>query len=159
MGSRLLRHWLHHPLRDRSILVGRHEAVGCLDKDYAAIQSILRKCADVERITARLALKSVRPRELAGLRDTLKLLPELRQALPDATTLLKELIGHLSTPEEALFILQHAVHPEPATRVVDGGVIADGYNAGLDELRQLQSHSGEFLVSFEAKEKRRTGIP
>jgi DNA mismatch repair protein MutS len=157
MGSRMLRHWLHHPLRDQQAVAWRHDAVEAL-KD-GNIQKTLKRFSDVERITARLALKSVRPRELAGLRDSLKLLPELRQALPDATTLLKELIGHLSTPEEALFILQHAVHPEPATRVVDGGVIADGYNADLDELRQLQSNAGAFLVEFEKREKEKTGIP
>jgi DNA mismatch repair protein MutS len=157
MGSRMLRHWLHHPLRDQQAVARRHDAVEAL-KD-GNIQKTLKRFSDVERITARLALKSVRPRELAGLRDSLKLLPEFRQALPDATTLLKELIGHLSTPEEALFILQHAVHPEPATRAVDGGVIADGYNADLDELRQLQSNAGAFLVEFEKREKERTGIP
>jgi DNA mismatch repair protein MutS len=157
MGSRLLRHWLHHPLRNQQEVAMRHDAVEAL-KDRN-VQKILKRFSDVERITARLALKSVRPRELAGFRDSLKLLPELRQALPDATTLLKELIGDLATPEEALFILQHAVHPEPATRVIDGGVIADGYNADLDELRQLQSNAGAFLVEFEKREKERTGIP
>jgi DNA mismatch repair protein MutS len=82
MGSRLLRHWLHHPLRDQQVLARRHDAVEAL-KDRN-IQKTLKRFSDVERITARLALKSVRPRELAGLRDSLRLLPELRQALPDA---------------------------------------------------------------------------
>jgi DNA mismatch repair protein MutS len=157
MGSRLLRHWLHHPLRDREALVKRHDAVAAFQDTH--IQKTLRRFSDVERITARLALKSVRPRELSGLRDSLKLLPELRAALPDAAPLLKELIADLATPEEALFILEHAIHPEPSARVIDGGVIADGYNADLDELRQLQTHSGEFLVALEAREKARTGIP
>jgi DNA mismatch repair protein MutS len=157
MGSRLLRHWLHHPLRDQQAVAKRHDAVEAL-KD-ANVQKTLKRFSDVERISARLALKSVRPRELAGLRDSLKLLPELRQALPDATPLLKELIHDLATPEEALYILEHAIHPEPSARVVDGGVIADGYNADLDELRQLQSNAGAFLVEFEKREKERTGIP
>jgi DNA mismatch repair protein MutS len=157
MGSRLLRHWLHHPLRDQQAVAKRHDAVEALKEKN--VQQTLKRFSDVERITARLALKSVRPRELAGLRDSLKLLPELRQALPDATPLLKELIGDLATPEEALFILEHAIHPEPSARVVDGGVIADGYNADLDELRQLQSNAGAFLVDFEKREKERTGIP
>src|SRR5688500_1283097 len=82
MGSRLLRHWLHHPLRDRAVLRSRHEAVACLEKGHAVVASILRRVSDVERITARLALKSVRPRELAGLRETLKMLPGLAEALP-----------------------------------------------------------------------------
>src|SRR5918992_406898 len=77
MGSRLLRHWLHHPLRNRGALKARHEAVACLEKHMAAVHAALRRAADVERISARLALKSVRPRELSGLRDTLQLLPDV----------------------------------------------------------------------------------
>ena len=155
MGSRLLRHWLHHPLRDRQALNARLDAVSA----SPSVQKVLRRFSDVERITARLALKSARPRELAGLRDSLKLLPELRQALPDTTVLLQELIGDLATPSGALDLLEQAIHPEPAARVIDGGVIADRYSAGLDELRQLQTHSGQFLVELEAREKTRTGIP
>jgi DNA mismatch repair protein MutS len=157
MGSRLLRHWLHHPLRDRETLRARHGAVEALQSSQ--LQKILRRFSDVERITARLALKSVRPRELAGLRDSLKLLPELRAALPDTASLLKQLIGDLATPAEALELLQKCLDPEPAARVIDGGVIADGYNADLDELRRLQTDSGQFLVGLEAREKARTGIP
>jgi DNA mismatch repair protein MutS len=157
MGSRLLRHWLHHPLRDRAALKARHEAVTALQN--IQIQKILRRFSDVERITARLALKSVRPRELSGLRDSLKLLPELRPALPDAAALLRQLAGDLATPDEALGLLEKSIHEEPAARVIDGGVIADGYNADLDELRRLQTRSGEFLIALEAREKQRTGIP
>jgi DNA mismatch repair protein MutS len=155
MGSRLLRHWLHHPLRDRAGLAARHAAVST----GFSVHKILRRFADVERITARLALKSVRPRELSGLRDSLKLLAELQAALPDAAPLLKQLAADLTTPREALELLEKSIHPEPAARVIDGGVIADGYHADLDELRQLQTHSGKFLVALEAREKARTGIP
>jgi DNA mismatch repair protein MutS len=157
MGSRLLRHWLHHPLRDRAALAARHEAVTALQSTQ--IQKILRRFSDVERISARLALKSARPRELAGLRDSLKLLPELRPALPDATPLLRQLAADLATPDGALSLLEKSIHKEPAARLIDGGVIADGYNADLDELRRLQTHSGEFLIALEAREKQRTGIP
>src|SRR5262245_29099759 len=96
MGSRLLRHWLHHPLRDRAVLSARHDAVSAL-KD-AQLGKQLRRMSDVERITARVALKSVRPRELAGLRDSLKLLPELRAAIPATAMLLKQLATDLATP-------------------------------------------------------------
>ena len=157
MGSRLLRHWLHHPLRDRAALAARHDAVTALQDSQ--IQKILRRFSDVERITARLALKSVRPRELSGLRDSLKLLPELRSALPDTAALLRDLGGDLATPEAALALLDKSIHPEPAARVIDGGVIADGYNADLDELRRLQTDAGSFLVELEKREKERTGIP
>ncbi len=157
MGSRLLRHWLHHPLRDRAALTARHDAVLALQE--ARLEKILRRFSDVERITARLALKSVRPRELSGLKESLKLLPELRQALPDTAPLVKDLARDLATPTEALELLDRAIHPEPAARVIDGGVIADGYSVDLDELRKLQTDSGEFLVALEMREKQRTGIP
>ena len=82
MGSRLLRHWLHHPLRDRAALAARHDAVGLPKSTPARCKRCCARASDVERITARLALKSVRPRELSGLRDSLKLLPDV-VALPD----------------------------------------------------------------------------
>jgi DNA mismatch repair protein MutS len=159
MGSRLLRHWLHHPLRDLDALRARHDAVSVLTEKTAQLTKQLRRMSDVERITARLALKSVRPRELAGLRDSLKLLPHLREALPDSVRLLKELIQDLTTPVEALELLERSIHPEPSARVVDGGVIADRYSPELDELRQLQTNAGAFLVELEKREKDRTGIP
>src|SRR5262245_22953626 len=159
MGSRLLRHWLHHPLRDREALVARHEAVACLEKHSSQLQAVLRRVSDVERITARLALKSVRPRELSGLRETLKLLPEMVNALPDLSPLLVQMRGDLATHHDGLSLLQSSLKEEPAARVQDGGVIADGCSAELDELRGLQSNAGEFLVSLEAKERARTGIP
>jgi DNA mismatch repair protein MutS len=159
MGSRLLRHWLHHPLRERSVLVARHEAVACLEKAFAAVHSVLRHCADVERITARLALKSVRPRELSGLRDTLERLPQLASALPGGSTLLESMRSDLAVPADCRALLGKALQAEPAARVQDGGVIAAGYSAELDELRALQSNAGQFLVSLENREKQRTGIP
>ena len=113
----------------------------------------------MERITSRVALRNARPRELAGLRDSLALLPALQKALPAGSALLDELRGDLAVPEKCLELLRKAVHPEPAARVIDGGVIADGYSADLDELRGLQKNSGEFLIGLEARERQRTGIP
>jgi DNA mismatch repair protein MutS len=159
MGSRLLRHWLHHPLRDRAALVARHEALACLEKHSAQVQVVLRRVSDVERISARLALRSVRPRELAGLRETLKLLPDAVNALPELSTLLIQLRRDLATPHECVDLLSKSIKEEPAARVQDGGVIAEGYSAELDELRGLQSNGGEFLVALEARERARTGIP
>lgn len=159
MGSRLLRHWLHHPLRDRGALADRHQAVSCLLHDFSKVQSALRGFSDVERITARLALKSVRPRELAGLRDSLNLLAELRQATPSGSGLLEQLKKDLETPADCLILLAKSLMAEPAARVIDGGVMADGYSAELDELRGLQSNSGIFLTELELKERQRTGIP
>src|SRR5262249_22102039 len=109
MGSRLLRHWLHHPLRDRKALQARHRAVPALDPKAKEIFSQLRKFSDVERITARIALRSARPRELAGLRDSLGLLDALRAAMPDSP-LLGELTTDLATPGECLGELKRALH-------------------------------------------------
>jgi DNA mismatch repair protein MutS len=159
MGSRLLRHWLHHPLRDRAVLAGRQAAVSSLLQGFDGVQKHLRRFSDVERITARLALKSVRPRELAGLRDSLGLLSALQKEIPSTEGLLGALSKDLETPAECLELLAKAIQAEPAARVVDGGVIADGYSPELDELRALQTNAGEFLVSLEKREKERTGIP
>jgi DNA mismatch repair protein MutS len=158
MGSRQLRHWLHHPLRDRKALQARHEAVSRLENSAAPIHSSLRKFSDVERITARVALKSARPRELAGLRDSLGLLAALRNEIPGGG-LLGDLAADLATPTGCLSLLDKSLHAEPAARVIDGGVIADGFSADLDELRQLQSNAGTFLIDLEKREKERTAIP
>src|SRR5437899_1003261 len=156
MGSRLLRLWLHHPLRDRAVLANRHEAVATLhDTD---LHKILRGMSDVERITARVALRSVRPRELAGLRESLKLLPGLVAAIPHSS-LLDELRADLALPGACVGLLEKTLHIEPSARVIDGGVIADGHSADLDELRQLQTNAGDFLVALEVRERERTGIP
>ncbi|MGE0873556.1 MAG: DNA mismatch repair protein MutS [Burkholderiales bacterium] len=160
MGSRLLRHWLHHPLRDQAAVAARHEAVDALDRPTDAARAVLRRFADVERITARVALRSARPRDLAALRDSIALLAELRAAIAAAQApLLATLTADIDTPQECLDLLARAIAPEPASRVVDGGVIAEGYSAELDELRKLQENAGEFLVALEARERERTQIP
>jgi len=159
MGSRLLRHWLHHPLRDRKALAARHEAVAALAEAHAGIHKLLRRFADVERITGRIALRNARPRDLSSLRDSLGLLSELARAVPGNAPLLSGIADDLQTPTECLALLRRAVLEEPAAMVRDGGVIADGYNKELDELRKLQTHSGEFLSELELRERGRTGIP
>jgi DNA mismatch repair protein MutS len=159
MGSRLLRHWLHHPLRDRTAVARRHEAVQALQAGTGKIHAILRQFADVERIAARIALKSARPRDLAVLRDGLALLPQLQSAVVDGAELLLSLRRDLGVPADCLELLQRAVARDPASQLRDGDVIAGGYSAELDELRALQSGAGQFLVDLEARERGRTGIP
>ena len=158
MGSRLLRHWLHHPLRDQAAVDARHAAVEALGAASEGLRAVLRRFADVERITARVALRNARPRDLSALRDSLALLPELAAQTPATAPLLAELREALAQPAACLDLLVRAVAPEPGARLVDGGVIADGYSANLDELRKLQSNAGEFLVELEARERARTGI-
>ncbi|WP_324778491.1 DNA mismatch repair protein MutS [Thiobacillus sedimenti] len=161
MGTRLLRHWLHHPLRDRDILSGRRDAIGVLadtPDSAAAISRALRGCADVERIGGRIALRNARPRDLSGLRDTLALLPELAAVLPDDRARLRALRDALAARPDLHALLARAVQPEPASVLREGGVIADGFDAELDELRALTRDAGAFLLELEARERARSGI-
>ncbi len=160
MGARLLRFWLHHPLRDTNLIMKRHEAVAELLRDglQTNIHAVLGQVADIERITTRIALKTARPRDLSGLRDSLAQLPLLQNALISCKSILLETLGaNLQVPKDALNILQ-AIKSEPASLLRDGGVIADGFDAELDELRALQTNHGDFLLQFEAAEKARTGL-
>src|SRR5512143_1148538 len=161
MGTRLLRHWLHHPLRDRGILTRRRDAIGVLvelSDTAATLTRLLKSCADAERISGRIALKNARPRDLSGLRDTLALLPELAAALPDDRARLAALQATLATRPDLHALLAGAVQPEPASVLRDGGVIADGYDAELDDLRALTRDAGSFLLELETRERARTGI-
>jgi DNA mismatch repair protein MutS len=161
MGTRLLRHWLHHPLRDREILVRRRDAIAVLAEapdSVASVSRLLKSCADVERISGRIALKNARPRDLSGLRDTLALLPELASALPDDRARLSALQAALADRPDLHTLLARAIQPEPASVLREGGVIADGFDAELDELRALTRDAGAFLLEMEARERARSGI-
>jgi len=163
MGGRLLRHSLHHPLRLPDVPIARQGAVQELlggDARLAQqVRRILQGVADVERIAGRIALRNARPRDLAALRDTLELLPEIGAALLNvASPHLCALVGELSVSPEALLLLQRAIAEEPATQLRDGGVIASGFDAELDELRAINSNCGAFLLELETRERERTGI-
>jgi len=213
MGSRLLHHWLHHPLRDRTVLNSRLEAVeqlkapppqpspigrgssfGALNEGtysehstrhspspigggvgegvvlHRTVHEQLKPSVDVERITARIALRSARPRDLSGLRDTLKQLPELRAALPplpsrervgergQSPSLLQTLADALNADRTLVELLQKTMKAEPSSVLREGGVIADGFDAELDELRGIQTNCGDFLLELEMRERARTGI-
>jgi DNA mismatch repair protein MutS len=159
MGSRLLAHWLHHPLRDRAVLRARLDAVDELDEKFSRVHQQLKPSVDVERITARIALKSARPRDLSGLRDTLKQLPELHQTLAGiGAPRLQQLGDELQADSALLALLQNTIKEEPSSVLREGGVIADGYDAELDELRGIQTNCGDFLLALEKRERERTGI-
>ncbi|SPA47127.1 DNA mismatch repair protein MutS [Cupriavidus taiwanensis] len=161
MGSRALRHWLHHPLRDPAVPQARQQAIGVLiDQGTDALRTALRRLADVERITSRLALLNARPRDLSSLRDTLRALPEVQACLQDdqGSLLLVQTLQDLAVPQDCLDLLVRAVAEEPATVMRDGGVIARGFDAELDELRDISENCGQFLIDLEARERARTGI-
>ena len=165
MGSRLLKTWLLAPQRDRAAASGRHAAIAALlapQGDAAPLwqrlRALLKGTGDVERVTARIALAQVRPRELAALRQALQKseLPAL--AAQAQAALLAQLAQDLAPPAECLQALQSAIAQEPAALVRDGGVIAPGHDAMLDELRAIASNCDAFLLEMETRERQRTGI-
>jgi len=194
MGSRLLGHWLHHPLRERAILRDRLDAVdklilpspaggrgaggeGLHDEAhssqsltptlsrlrarelYRSVHEQLKPSVDVERITARIALRSARPRDLSGLRDTLLTLPHLHAALASRDSqLIAALADALQANAQLVSTLQTSLKAEPSSVLREGGVIADGFDAELDELRGIQTNCGDFLLALESRERARTGI-
>jgi DNA mismatch repair protein MutS len=160
MGSRTLRHWLTHPLRERRVAESRHGAIAALQAaGFEPLREALRHVSDVQRIAARIALRQVRPRELAGLRDTLRGLPALRGTLPAAAAgLLGELAGALQPDAAVLGTLAATLAEEPAVLLRDGGVIAPGHDGELDELRGIASNCDAFLLDLEARERARSGI-
>ena len=161
MGSRRLRHWLHHPHRDAAVARGRQAFIGALiDFDLAArVQGPLRHVPDLDRIAARIALASVRPRELAALRDAGPQLASVAALLQPVDTPEAAAWRERSLlPAEIGDELARALLPEPAAQVRDGDVIASGFDAELDELRALRDNVGQFLLHLEARERARTGI-
>ncbi len=165
MGSRLLRHWLHHAQRDQEIAKARHAALNALIRADASsgLSATLAAVPDIERITTRIALLSARPRDLSGLRGGLQQLPSLRayvaMCAKDADApLLSSTHDALATPSECFDLIERGIALEPAAMVRDGGVIARGFDAELDELRALSENAGQFLVDLETRERARTGI-
>ncbi|HMH28218.1 MAG TPA: DNA mismatch repair protein MutS [Steroidobacteraceae bacterium] len=161
MGGRLLRRWLHRPLRDRDILRARYHAVATLiDQDqHVAIAEGLAAVGDLERILARIALRSARPRDLVQLRAALGALPSLRRILGGAPSpLLQRLTVGINDHHEEHSLLHRAIDEAPPHYLREGGVIAKGYDAELDELRALGSNTEQFLIELEQRERERSGL-
>jgi DNA mismatch repair protein MutS len=159
MGSRLLKSWLLTPQRARAQAQQRLDAIATLRSGlWQTLRAQLKGCADVERITARVALRQVRPRELLALVQTLRKTEHLAQHIQAQTGFLGTISEDLQPPTDCATLLQQAIDPEPAALVRDGGVIAAGFDAELDELRAIQTNCDAFLMELEAREKARTGI-
>jgi len=162
-GSRRLRDWLTEPSRDPSIASARHDLVEALVADASlrrGLGSALRGLADAERVAARIALGLVRPRELSALGATLAALPRIAELLaPISVPLAATLRASLAVDPRWQTAIASAIRPEPAAQVRDGGVIADGHDAELDELRALDRDCGAFLADLERRERERTSIP
>jgi len=161
MGGRLLRRWLHRPLRDHELLRQRHQCVGALRETTLPndLHELLRGVSDIERILTRIALRSARPRDLAGLRDSLGLLPSLQALLADCDDpLLASLAHQAGEHPEVHALLASAIREQPPLLLREGGVLATGYNTTLDELRNLSEHGDQILVEMENRERERSGI-
>jgi len=159
MGSRMLKCWMLEPRRERGQAVLRHEAVEVLrGGSWQQLRAQLKGCSDVERITARIALRQVRPRELVGLRQSLEKSAHLSRQLAGTNALLAEIAAALTPPSSCAELMARAIMEEPAALVRDGGVIATGLDAQLDDLRTIQDNCDGFLLDLETREKARTGI-
>jgi DNA mismatch repair protein MutS len=167
MGSRLLRRWLNRPLRDLDLLNSRQEAIAKLKHNYGfeifkfeIFNNILKQVGDMERILGRLALRSSRPRDLSRLMMSLACYPELQSELARLdSALLKQLATQISTFPDLVELLSRAIIENPPVVIRDGGVIANGYDAELDDLRNISTNAGQYLLDLETRERERTGIP
>lgn len=162
MGSRLLRRWLQQPVRNHDVLKCRHDAVEKLlhNHIHSDFHETMRSICDIERIMSRVALKSARPRDLIQLRDSLKQIPVIKEGLSQIDSpQLNTLNQSIQPLPELQSTLDSAIVDEPPAIIRDGGVIADGYDKELDQLRKLSNDAGQFLTELEEKEKQRTGIP
>ncbi len=161
MGSRLLRRWIQRPMRDPLVLKGRYQAVEALQGGgaAAALQALLDGIGDAERILARIALRSARPRDLRQLAEALSRLPELRRLLGQLESpLLQELNEQVGEHRRQRELLDRSIVDSPPMLIRDGGVIADGYDDELDDLRAIAVNADQYLLDLEAREKKRTGI-
>jgi DNA mismatch repair protein MutS len=159
MGSRMLKCWLLEPRRERTQAQMRLDAITMLREGlWQPLRAELKGCSDVERITARVALRQVRPRELVGLRQSLEKSAQLALRLQGLDSLLAEIAAGMAPPPGCAQLLARTVMEEPAALVRDGSVIASGLDAELDELRAIQENCDGFLLDLETREKARTGI-
>jgi len=161
MGGRLLRRWISRPLREQTEVRRRHAAIAWLLDHHQAdgLRDTLRGIGDIERILARVALKTARPRDLATLRDGLAALPTLLAALREAEDPgLQQLVTQIGEHPDTLDLLSRAVIDNPPVVLRDGGVLAAGYDSELDELRDLSQNADQFLIDLEQRERERSGI-
>ncbi|AHG74561.1 DNA mismatch repair protein mutS [Mannheimia varigena USDA-ARS-USMARC-1296] len=160
MGSRLLKRWIHQPIRDCVKLQARQQTIAALMQNdrIADIQPLLQQVGDMERILARVALRSARPRDLTRLRTALAQLPEITKDAQNLTASLDTLLSQLADFSELHDLLERAIIDTPPQLIRDGGVIAEGYNAELDEWRELSAGATQYLENLEIRERESTGI-
>ncbi len=161
MGSRLFKNWLHYPTKNMEVIKSRLDRVEYLknEKMYGSWSVLASQWCDIERCATRIAMKSIKPRELASLRETLRTMPKLFLWAEKMPPYLKGLFINGLPPENIKTLIEKYLAEEPNQTVREGGVIADGVDAELDECRKLQAGNTEFLKDFETEEKKKTNIP
>ncbi|HGO5857385.1 TPA: DNA mismatch repair protein MutS [Mannheimia haemolytica] len=160
MGSRLLKRWIHQPIRDCGKLQARQQAIAALIQyeRMPDLQPLLQQVGDMERILARVALRTARPRDLTRLRTALAQLPEIAKNSQNLTASIDQLLAQLADFSQLHDLLERAIIENPPQLIRDGGVIAEGYNAELDEWRQLSDGATQYLENLEIRERESTGI-
>ncbi|MCM2680421.1 DNA mismatch repair protein MutS [Echinimonas agarilytica] len=162
MGSRLLKRWLHQPLRNQQVLTQRQQAIQeIIDEGYGDdLNAVLRHIGDVERILARVALRTARPRDFARLRASLQQLTDIQTILAAPTSSKLTAVQSATKPQDAIQqLLESAIVENPPVVIRDGGVLLEGYDAELDKLRALSANASGYLTELEERERERTGIP
>ncbi len=161
MGGRELRRWLNRPLRDVDVVQQRQQAVSALLEGfhYEPVHDLLKTVGDIERVLSRVALRSARPRDLARLRDAFAALPDLQETLkPVNSHHIVKLATVIGEYPELADLLEGAIIDNPPVVIRDGGVIREGFDEELDELRNISENAGQYLLDVETREKERTGI-
>lgn len=160
MGSRLLKRWIHQPIRDLNKLQKRQDIIATLQESglIESLQPCLQQVGDMERILARVALRSARPRDLTRLRTALAQIPILVNYAQNQTACLAQMMAQLADFSELQSLLERAIIDNPPQLIRDGGVIAEGYHAELDEWRQLSAGATQYLEQLEIRERESTGI-
>ncbi|PVZ85673.1 DNA mismatch repair protein MutS [Serratia sp. S1B] len=159
MGSRMLKRWLHMPTRDSAVLHQRQQAIAALQDLYTDLQQPLRQVGDQERILARLALRTARPRDLARMRHAFQQLPTIRALLDNSSApYVQQLLSQVGQFDELQALLERAIVDTPPVLVRDGGVIAPGYNTELDEWRALADGASDYLDRLEVREREKLGL-
>ena len=161
MGARLLRRWLNRPLRDTQVVLQRQQAITALldGFHYEPVHDLLKSVGDIERVLARVALRSARPRDLVRLREAFIALPDLQQALSQVQSAqIRQLAETIAEYPGLAELLQRAVVDNPPVVIRDGGVVKEGYDSELDELRNISENAGQYLLDVETRERERTGI-
>ena len=157
MGARCLRRWFGQPLRNHTLIRNRQAIIAALhDKpeEHEKLRKTLASCSDLERILSRLALENARPRDLIGIRETLRILPTIKESLKSLTCeMADQLDQQMKAQPQIVAELDHAIVDEPPATIRDGGVIKNGYDNDLDELRNMGANADQFLMDLEAQEK------